>query len=75
MSFFHRAFRFVFTITPFILVSLMFFKMYEEKGLKGILIVFNSLLGMGVGVGFLFLIAYLFYQKDKQQNKSITDQR
>tara|TARA_Y100000310_G_scaffold207813_1_gene208339 strand:- start:683 stop:832 length:150 start_codon:yes stop_codon:yes gene_type:complete len=49
--------------------------MYEEKGLKGILIVFNSLLGMGVGVGFLFLIAYLFYQKDKQQNKSITDQR
>jgi len=62
---FHTIFRAVFTSLPFIVVVAMFGKAFNEGGVDGLFMVAKATIGMAVGVGFLFLIARLYYQKDK----------
>ncbi len=65
---FHTTFRAVFTLLPFIVVVAMFAKAFNEGGVDDLFMVAKAIIGMAVGIGFLFLIAYLYYQKDKIEN-------
>jgi hypothetical protein len=62
---FDKIFRIAFTLTPFILIFLMFQKMYLERGFDGVLMVSKSLIFMATGVGLLGFIAYSAYKKSK----------
>ena len=60
---FDKIFRIAFTLTPFILIFLMFQKMYLERGFDGVFMVAKALAFMAIGVGFLGIITYSVYKK------------
>ena len=68
---FHTTFRAVFTLLPFIVVVAMFAKAFNEGDVDGLLMVAKAIIGMAVGVGFLFLTSYLYHQKDKVEGDDL----
>lgn len=61
----HTIFRIVFTTLPLVVIVAMFTKSFNDNGVDGLIMVAKAVTGMAVGVGFLFLIAYLYREKDK----------
>lgn len=68
---FHTIFRAVFTSLPFIVVVAMFAKAFNEGDVDGLFMVAKAIIGMAVGVGFLFLTSYLYHQKDKVEGDDL----
>lgn len=64
---FHKIFRFVFTLGPFVMIGMACHQMYLENGLDGVIMVFKALGVMAIFLGFMFGVCYQVHQSDKEK--------